>query len=387
MTLLLALLVSSDDSASDILGRVLPASGIAVERFSDLATAIDRLHQQRFNALILDFEQPESAAQVLEYARKVGSGSAPITVALVAQRASVRDVLGGGAHFVLYKPLSDEKARAGLRAVAALLNRERRRAHRVPVQAPVELTLPDSRKSEGILLDLSETGMEVLTAESQPVGALLNLHCQLPDGKLEIHTHGQVAWARPNGQAGVRFLDLDESVKARLQAWVQAAAGGLGTRLDESVTHCKLTDLSLGGCYVETDSPFPERAMVDLCFRSREVSVHTEGMVRVTHPGYGMGVEFPSRTAEQRAQVGNLISLLRGSPDSTPELSISPCALKADLSQFQRAPKAAGEAAEDPASENLEDPLLDLLRQGSTLQQDDFLTELHRQRSGESVTA
>jgi DNA-binding response OmpR family regulator len=380
---LLALLVSSDDSASEILGRVLPASGIAVERFSDLATAIDRLHQQRFNALILDFEQPEAAAEVLEYARKVGSGSAPVTVALVAERSSVRDVLSGGAHFVLYKPLSDEKARAGLRAVAALLNRERRRAHRVPVQAPVELTLPDSHKAEGILLDLSETGMEVLTAEPQAVGALLNFRFQLPDGKLEIQTRGQVAWAKPNGQAGVRFLDLEESVKARLQVWLRAAAGGLGARPDESVTHCKLSDLSLGGCYVETDSPFPERAMVDLCFRTGEISVHSEGMVRVTHPGFGMGVEFPSRTAEQRTQVTNLIGLLRGSPESTPELSVSPCSLKADLNQFERAPKAAGEAGH--SSEHLEDPLLELLRQGSTLQQDDFLAELRRQRSGETV--
>ena len=180
---LLALLVSGDDSASDILGRVLPASGIAVERFSDLVTAIDRLHQQRFNALILDFEDPKAAAEVLEQARRLNFGNVPITVALVAERAGARDVLSGGAHFVLYKPLSEDRARAGLRAAAALLNRERRRAHRVPVQAPAELTLADTRKAEGILLDLSETGMEVLTAEPQANGALLKFRFQLPDGR------------------------------------------------------------------------------------------------------------------------------------------------------------------------------------------------------------
>ena len=382
---LLALLVSSDDSASEVLGRVLPASGIAVERFSDLATAIDRLHQQRFDALILDFEDQKAAAEVIGQARRLNSGNAPVTVALVAERAGARDILSGGAHFVLYKPLSDDKARAGLRAVAALLNRERRRAHRVPVQAPVEITLPDTRKAEGILLDLSETGMEVLTAEPQAPGALLNFRFQLPDGSLEVHAHGQVAWAKPNGQTGVRFLDLDNSVKAQLQVWLQAAAGTLGAGAEESVPHCKLTDLSLGGCYVETDSPFPERAMVDLCLRTEGMAVHTEGMVRVMHPGQGMGVEFPSRTPEQRAQVGNLISLLRGCPESMLELSISPRALRADLSQFERAPVRRGEALEDPASEDLDDPLLELLRQGSTLQQDDFVAELRRQRSAESV--
>jgi DNA-binding response OmpR family regulator len=373
---LLALLVSGDDSASEILGRVLPASGIAVERFSDLATAIDRLHQQRFDALVLDFEYPKAAAEVLEQARRLSSGNAPVTVALVSEPAQTRDILKSGAHFVLYKPLSDERARAGLRAVAALLNRERRRARRVPVQAPVELTLPDTRNAEGILLDLSETGMEVLTAEPQAAGVTLKFRFQLPDGSLEIQARGQVVWANPNGQAGVRFLDVEASVRNQLQIWLQAAAG-TSSGPEESVPHCKLTDLSLGGCYVETDSPFPEHALVDLCLKTEEMAVHTEGMVRVAHPGHGMGVEFPSRTPEQRAQVGNLISLLRGCPDSTPELIVSPRALTADLSQFEHAP--------EPGEEALEDPLLELLQRASGLQQDDCLAELRRQRSGDAV--
>ncbi len=377
---LLALLVSTDDSASEVLGRILPACGIAVERFSDLAAAMDRLHQQRFDTLIVDFQDPKAAAEVLEGADRLNSGNAPVTVALVAERAKAREILSGGAHFVLYKPLSDDSTRAGLRAVAAMLNRERRRAYRVPVQAPVELTLPDTRQAEGILLDLSETGMDVLTAEPQAPGALLNFRFQLPDGSLEVQAHGQVAWASPNGQTGVRFLDVDEPTRVQLQAWLQAAAAIQNAGPEETVPHCKLTDLSLGGCYLETDSPFPEQALIDLCLRTEEMAVHTEGMVRVTHPGHGMGIEFPSRTPEQRAQVGNLISFLRSCPESMLELSVSPRALRADLTQFEH-----DEAADDIV-EDLDDPLLELLRQGSGFQQDEFLEELRRQRSGESVT-
>ena len=382
MTTLLALLISTDDSAAEVLSRVLPASGIAVERFSDLATAIDRLRQQRFDALVIDFENAKAAAEIFEEGCRLNSGSAPITVALVAERARARDILSSGAHFVLYKPLSEEKAKAGLRAVTALLSRERRRAYRVAVQAPVELSLPDTRKMEGILLDLSETGMDVLTAEPQVPGALINFCFELPDGSLEIRVHGQVAWAKPNGQTGVHFLDLSEPIRAQLRSWLQAAAAAHGEGPEETVPHCKLTDLSLGGCYMETDSPFPERALVDLCVRTDEMEVHTEGMVRVSHPGHGMGVEFPSRTPEQRAQVGNLISFLRGCPESLPELSVSPRALTADLSQFETAPEIENKIPED---EPLQDPLLELLRRATTMQQDDFLEELHRQRSGESV--
>jgi CheY-like chemotaxis protein len=379
-----ALLVSTDDSASDVLGRVLPAFGIAMDRSSDPETTLARIEQQKFDALLVDFDE-SCADDVIQKARRLGSGHPPLTVALVADPAKVRNVLSGGAHFVLHKPLSDEKARAGLRAAAALLSRERRRAIRVPVQAPVEITLPDTRKVDGIMLDLSETGMDVLTAQPQCPGALLSFRFQLPDGALEISAHGQVAWANPNGQTGVHFLDLSGALTSELRNWLRAATATAGAGPNETVPHCKLSDLSLGGCYVETDAPFPERSMVDLCLKTEEMEVHTEGMVRVTHPGHGMGVEFPSRTQEQRAQVENLISFLRSCPATMLELYISPRALVADLSQFEPAQFEPGDAA--AAGDELEDPLLELLRRGSSLQQDDFLAELRHQRGSEDMAS
>lgn len=367
-----ALLVSSDDAAADVLGRILPTLGIALDRLSDRETTLARIQQQKFEVLIVDFDDPALANDVLKTAAK--TGSSPLSVALVGDPSKVREILTSGAHFVLHKPLSEETAHAGLRPAAALLSRERRRAFRVPVQAPVNITLPDQRKVDGILLDLSETGMDVLTAEPQGAGSLLGFHFQLPDGALQVEAHGQVAWANPNGQTGVRFVDVPEPVTSQLKAWLKTAASNVGAETEESVPHCKLTDLSLGGCYVETNAPFPERALVDLCLKSGEVEVHTEGMVRVAHPSHGMGVEFPSRTSEQRAQVGNLINFLRSNSSATPELTISPMALVADATQFQ--PDPLGEPVEE-----LEDPLLELLRRGTSLQQDEFLGELRHQRN------
>jgi len=373
-----ALLVSSDDSAADVLGRVLSSFGIAMDRSSDPETTLARIQQQKFDALIVDFDTPETAESVLEEAKKLGTE--PLGIALVSDTAKVRAILNGGAHFVLYKPVSEEAAKAGLRPAAALLNRERRRAFRVPVQAPVEITLPDTRKMDGILLDLSETGMDVLTAEAQTAGSLLAFHFELPNG-LKVEAHGQVAWANPNGQTGVHFLDIAEDMLSQMKDWLKAAASANGGDADETVPHCKLTDLSLGGCYVQTEAPFPERALVDFCFKAKGLEVHTEGMVRVVHPGQGMGVEFPSRTPEQRAQVGNLIDFLRSSPNEMPELSISPRALVADLTQFEPAEKTEASADE------LEDPLLELLRRGSALQQEEFLAELYHQRNPEDVAS
>lgn len=381
-----ALLFSADDAACDVLGRVLPSLGIAGERSSDPETAIARIEQQKFDALLIDFEDSKAAEAIIEQARRLGSGHPPLTVALVADPSRVREILSGGAQFVLYKPISEPKARAGLRAAAAMLSRERRRAYRVPVQAPVELTLPDTRHIEAILLDLSETGMDVLTAESQCPGALVEFRFQLPDGSMEIAAHGQVAWANPNGQTGVHFIDIPEDIREELREWLKTAATTAGAGPNETVPHCKLTDLSLGGCYLVTEAPFPERSLIDLCLKTEEMEVHTEGMVRVAHPSYGMGIEFPSRTEEQRQQVTELINSLRSSPETMLALNVSPRALVADLTQFEHSMAELLGSADKPAEE-MDDPLLDLLRRGATLEQDDFLFELSRQRTPEEVSS
>ena len=166
-----ALLVSSDDSAADVLGRVLSSFEIAMDRSSDPETTLARIQQQKFDALIVDFDDAQLAEDVLRETQRFGTN--PISIALIPDPAKVREVLSGGAHFVLYKPVTEEAAKAGLRPAAGLLGRERRRAYRVPVQAAVEITTPDTRKLDGILLDISETGMDVLTAETQVSGALL----------------------------------------------------------------------------------------------------------------------------------------------------------------------------------------------------------------------
>ena len=82
-----ALLVSTDDSAADVLGRVLPTFGIAMDRSSDPETTLARIQQQKFDALIVDFDNPELAESVLRQAQKLGTE--PLSIALVADTANL----------------------------------------------------------------------------------------------------------------------------------------------------------------------------------------------------------------------------------------------------------------------------------------------------------
>ncbi|HVO82661.1 MAG TPA: PilZ domain-containing protein [Terriglobales bacterium] len=375
-----ALLVSKDDEAAAVLTPVLSGSGVGVQSCG-YPDALVRLTEQKFDAVIVDYDDPHSAALVLQNATRPSSGNTAVTVALLSDKTRVRNVFGAGANFVLYKPITESQAEGSLRAAIALIKRERRRSFRVAVQVPVQLRLhngngePNGPEMEGILLDLSEDGMDVLAAQPLCPAASLGVRFSLADGVGDFDLRGEVCWANPNGQSGIRFVDLPDNLHASLHDWVVGNAQELPPEEPDPVSECKLTDLSLGGCYVETVSPFPERSGINLCLKAGDIAVEAEGMVRVMHPEFGMGIEFASATPEQRAQVASFIEFLTSQPGTTPELLITARALAADES-YNSAP-----------APEIEDSLLELLRHHESLSQEEFLAELRKQRNSEEVAS
>src|SRR5579863_9125201 len=134
-----ALLVTKDDQAAEVLAPVLHDFGLMSQRcgYSD---AVCLVTEQRFQVVLVDFDDPHSAALVLQNTSNV-SENRPITVALLSDKDKVRKVFGAGANFVLYKPLSADQAETTLGAVTALIKSERRSCFRVPIQVAVKLQL------------------------------------------------------------------------------------------------------------------------------------------------------------------------------------------------------------------------------------------------------
>lgn len=377
--ILQALLVSKDDPTAETLIQVLAQFGVAVDRSNAADVAASRLAQEPFDQVIVDFDDPEAASLLLDSCRRMAGPdrNPPVTVALVHDASQIRSILGQGAHFVLTKPIAAEQARNTMRAATALLKRERRQSLRVAVQAAVSIHAADGNTVEGILLDLSTGGMDVLAAKALPSTAMVRVFFELPDGALGIEGDAEVAWSTANGQTGLRFLDMDPKMREKMGAWLAAHSQDALPEEPDAASPCKLTDLSLGGCYVQTPSPFPQSSAVDLCLRATGMEIHVEGLVRVMHPGHGMGIEFPARTEEQRKSVGEFIEFLTTQPGATPQLETSPRSLVANVVDLSQTSDAGSDA---------EDPLLELLRIGNALDEEAFLGELHRQRTPASVS-
>ncbi|HEY1263229.1 MAG TPA: PilZ domain-containing protein [Terriglobales bacterium] len=366
----LALLVTTDDAAIKPLKQVLSGFGLLVQTCNH-ASAPARLRGQKFDAVVVDFDDPASASEVLQHAYQVSSGTNAITAALLSDRTKVRVAFGAGANFVLYKPLSLQHTEASLRAAIAIMKRERRRSLRVPAQAQVWLQVEEEGEIEAVLLCLSDNGMEVVAQRPLAPTASIGFRFNLPGGGSEITGRAEVAWANPNGQAGARFTQISDNQQAGIKKWVLSNAQLLPPDSLESISQCKLTDLSLGGCYVETQSPFPERAGIVLCMKAGNLEVQADGVVRVMHPGTGMGIELVPRAEEQQEQVHSLIDFLCSRPGESPELHVIPvAAVASDVTVRQR---------------DYEDALLDLLRNHEAFTQNDFLRELRQQRTMSEV--
>jgi len=74
-----------------------------------------------------------------------------------------------------------------------------------------------------------------------------------------------------------------------------ACSDSAGPRMaDDSSLHGKLTNLSKGGCFVETKTPFGSGTAIRLQFIAMGVKVRAEGEVRTVVANQGMGVMFTS---------------------------------------------------------------------------------------------
>src|SRR5271157_2992059 len=278
-----SLLLSSDPKTVRILRRVLSDLEIAVEDCSGPEVAIRKLTRQRFEAIILDCSNLEEARSVLKSALVSPANNRAVAIVLVEASVGLRGGFEMGAHFVLHKPLSGELARSSFRAVRALMKRERRRQVRVAVQVPVECRgLRSSNLYRARTIDLCEGGMAIQFADRFVSENPLRFTLELPGMSEKLEVEGQVAWEGAGAQAGVRFRGMAEDQIFDLRRWLNRQLPA--PEQDDPPINCRLSDLSLGGCYLETDSPFPAGTRVILSIRTAHLHLHAEGAVRVMHP-------------------------------------------------------------------------------------------------------
>jgi len=68
--------------------------------------------------------------------------------------------------------------------------------------------------------------------------------------------------------------------------------------------------LALGGLFISTPAPPPVGDVIQLIFEVPGGDVRARAVVRDSHPGTGMGIEFTSMNPEARARLNRLMKVL-----------------------------------------------------------------------------
>lgn len=361
-----SLVLCSDEKIVRVLRRVLGDLDIDMELCSGADSALRRLTRQRFEAIIVDVID-NGATEVLRSARSAPCNRQAVALAIVEPAIGLKAVFAIGAHFVLYKPVSSERAKASFRAARALMKSERRRNARIAVQIPVvvrSLGIGGNMKVDTI--DLSEGGMAVSMSGGKRPSNPLQISFTLPGTDRPLEIPAEFAWEASSQQAGLRFVQPSPEVTQVLREWLRQNSPD--AEQDDPPIRCQLTDLSLGGCYLEISSPFPVGTRVTLSMRAAGIEVRVQGMVRVMHPDKGMGVELTQGTTEHRAAVEKFLGVLNQNRTLLPELLVQPEGLETAALPAQ------------PVMSDHEDPLLQLFY-GEHLSTEDFHEALRKQRA------
>jgi c-di-GMP-binding flagellar brake protein YcgR len=360
-----SLVLCSDEKIVRVLRRVLGDLEIEVELCANSDGALRKLTRERFEAIIVDVAD-DGASEVLRSARSAPCNKLAVAVAIVEPIIGLKAVFEVGAHFVLYKPVSSERAKSSFRAARALMKSERRRNARVLVEIPVVLR---SREVGGNMkvttIDLSEGGMAVNMPNRRRPSGRWQIAFTLPGTETSLELPAEFAWEGAKAQAGLRFQQISPEATHQLQEWLKQNSPDV--EQDDPPIRCQLTDLSLGGCYLEMSSPFPASSRVTLSMRAGDVEVRAQGVVRIMHPETGMGVEFTQVTPEHRAAVEKFLGALTENRTLMPELLVQPDGLESESS------------ARKPSADQ-DDPLLQLFY-GDSLTAEQFHEAMHKQRA------
>jgi hypothetical protein len=101
----------------------------------------------------------------------------------------------------------------------------------------------------------------------------------------------------PDSPANSRAAERRRFPRYRLPLGLELRpASGIGAPL-----HVKTTDVSAGGCYIETMLPLGKGTELRVSIWLEVEKLTTEGVVRTSDPAVGMGIEFQGLTAGQVA--------------------------------------------------------------------------------------
>ncbi|HXX21219.1 MAG TPA: response regulator [Candidatus Acidoferrum sp.] len=214
-----ALVVDDELAVCGLIQGVLIGAGLDSLALTRSVEAEEPLRHEKFAVALFDLRMPApDGLELSRQARRCGINQmTPVILMSDDQSPSATsEGFAAGASFVLYKPVDKKRLLALVRAMQGVIEQERRRFRRVPLQAKVRIGL-DKEEWDCETINVSLNGMLVQSPVSIQPGSMVRVSLHLAPGVKPIMGHGSVVRLLGGNQIGIQLNRLSVTESARLQ--------------------------------------------------------------------------------------------------------------------------------------------------------------------------
>lgn len=214
-----ALVVDDEPAICGLIQGVLIGAGLDSLALTKSVEAEEHLRREKFAVALFDLRMaPPDGLELSRQARRCGINQMTPVILMSDDQspAATTEGFAAGASFVLYKPVDKGRLLALVRAMQGVIEHERRRFRRVPLQAKVRVAL-DKEEWDCETIDVSLNGMLVQSPVSLPPGSSVRVSLHLAPGVKPIVGHGCVVRLLSGNQMGIQLNRLTVVESGRLQ--------------------------------------------------------------------------------------------------------------------------------------------------------------------------
>jgi len=214
-----ALVIDDDANVCGLIHGVLVGAGMDALVLTKSKGAEDHLSREKFAVALFDLRMPSpDGLELSRHARKLGINQMTPIILMSDDQSTAATSQGfaAGASFFLYKPIDKTRLLALVRATQGVIEQERRRFRRVPLQSKVRIGF-DKQEWECETLDISLNGMLIKAPGSLPRGSSVRVALHLAPDVKPIVGHGTVARVVGENRMGIQLNHLTVAESGRLQ--------------------------------------------------------------------------------------------------------------------------------------------------------------------------
>ena len=214
-----ALMFTRDPALVVILSHLFDELFVEAHGCTFESDVIDALSSEKFEALVLDFDNTSVCTKILERAREIRPNQNVVVIA-VGLGEQAKATFASGDALIIERPLVPRQIRNLLRTAYGRMLRNSQVYFRLTIELPVSIRTAAGAMLQCTTINLSQSGMAVSMFSSCTVGQKIDIAFAIPNTDLLVSAGATIIWDDKHGKAGMSFECTSPAVQARFCEWL-----------------------------------------------------------------------------------------------------------------------------------------------------------------------